>query len=186
VLPVDHNQPHLWAAIALWFSHDPAHSQTDWRVAQQVSKGHGRLEKRTLTASNELGSYCREELGWTTVQQVLRLERCVTKTGMSAPRVEVVYGISSLPSPKADAARLLASWRGHWGIEKRLHWVRDVVMGEDACRVHTGNAPQALAALRNAALSLVRAFGFNSLTQAQHHLRANLPHAISFVCGILE
>ena len=52
---------------------------------------------------------------------------------------------------------LVASWaRGHWAIENRLHWIRDVVTGEDRHRLRTGNAPQVIAALRNLAISLIR------------------------------
>lgn len=69
--------------------------------------------------------------------------------------VEVVQGITSLGRDQADAARLLELVRGHWGIENGLHWVRDVTLGEDACRVRTGSAPQALAALRNAVVQLL-------------------------------
>ena len=62
---------------------------------------------------------------------------------------EWAYAITSLMPERADAARLLKIWRGHWGIENRLHWVRDVVFGEDQSRVRTESAPQLLAALRN-------------------------------------
>jgi hypothetical protein len=64
--------------------------------------------------------------------------------------------ITSVARSRADAALLLAHWRNHWGIENRLHWVRDVTFGEDQCQVKTGHAPQNLAAFRNAALSLLR------------------------------
>jgi hypothetical protein len=63
--------------------------------------------------------------------------------------VEVVQGITSLGRDRAGAVQLLPLTRGHWGIENGLHWVRDVTLGEDACRVRTGSAPQLLAGLRN-------------------------------------
>ena len=51
----------------------------------------------------------------------------------------------------------VASWaRGHWAIENRLHWVRDVVTGEDRHQLRTGNGPQIMAALRNLAIGLIR------------------------------
>lgn len=68
---------------------------------------------------------------------------------------ETVYGITSLTPQEASPERLLALSRGHWGIENRLHGVRDVTLGEDACRVRSGSAPQALAALRNAVVHLL-------------------------------
>jgi hypothetical protein len=66
--------------------------------------------------------------------------------------VEVHYGITSLGEEEADAARLLELVRGLWGIENGLHWVRDVTLGKDKCRVRRGHAPQVLAALRNVAV----------------------------------
>jgi hypothetical protein len=62
-----------------------------------------------------------------------------------------------------------ALWRGHWGIENRVHYVRDVTWGEDAGQQRVGNAPQALAALRNALLSLLRALGWTSIADARRH-----------------
>ena len=50
---------------------------------------------------------------------------------------------------------LLALIRGHWGIGNRLRRRRDVGLREDASRIRTGNAPQALAALRNTVLRIV-------------------------------
>jgi len=68
---------------------------------------------------------------------------------------EVIYGISSLAEEGAEARRLLGLTRGHWGIENKLHYVRDVTLGEDASRVRTGSAPQVLAAVRNAVIHLL-------------------------------
>ncbi len=69
--------------------------------------------------------------------------------------VEVVHGITSLSAERADAATLLGLIRDHWRIENPLHYVRDVTLGEDACRVRKGTAPQVLAALRNAVVHLL-------------------------------
>jgi hypothetical protein len=68
---------------------------------------------------------------------------------------ETAYGITSLGPQEADAQRLLGLVRGHWGIENRLHGVRDGTLGEDACRVRRGAAPQLLAATRNAVVHLL-------------------------------
>jgi predicted transposase YbfD/YdcC len=68
---------------------------------------------------------------------------------------ETVYGITSLTLQEAGPERLLALARGHWGIENRLHGVRDVTLGEDACRVRSGAGPQVLAATRNAVVHLL-------------------------------
>ena len=97
-----------------------------------------------------LGGY----LDWPGAAQVLRVESEVTAGGEAT--CEVSYAITSVPRCQADAARLLAWHREHWGIENRLHHVRDVTMGEDANRTRTGSGPQVLAALRNAAIGHLR------------------------------
>ena len=70
--------------------------------------------------------------------------------------MEVVYGITSLNREQADAERLLKLIRNHWLIENQLFGVRDVTLGEDACRVRTAAAPQFLASLRNVVVHLLR------------------------------
>ena len=83
---------------------------------------------------------------WPHLQQVCRLERQRVVKGKK--QVDVSYAISSLPATDADARRLLSLSRGHWGIENRLHWVRDGTFDEDRSQVRTGAAPQVLAGLR--------------------------------------
>ena len=85
----------------------------------------------------------------------------VTEKGKTS--TEVVYGVTSLSAERANAAKLLEYNRGHWGIENRLHWVRDVCLGEDACRAKAGHSPQNLAAFRNVALSLLYLSGIKSV-----------------------
>ena len=68
---------------------------------------------------------------------------------------ETVYGITSLSVEQADARRLLALTRGHWGIENGLHHKRDVTLGEDASRVRREGAPQVMAALRNSLIHML-------------------------------
>jgi hypothetical protein len=82
----------------------------------------------------------------------------------------VAYRITSLGPERADAQRLLALDRGHWGIENGLHHVRDVTLGEDACRVRSRNAPEVLAAARNLALGLLRTLGYPSIVAAMRRV----------------
>jgi hypothetical protein len=90
---------------------------------------------------------------WPGLAQGFELTRERTEKGKTT--VEVVHGITNLRPQEADAARLLELARGHWHIENRLHYVRDVTLGEDACRVRKGAGPQVLAALRNAVVHLL-------------------------------
>ena len=116
--------------------------------------------RRHLQASTRLAGH----IDWPGLEQVCRLERTTRRQGRTT--VEVQYAISSLSREKADAASLLTHWRGHWGIENRLHWVRDVSLGEDKCQVKKGHAPQNLAAFRNAAISLLRLTGCKEIAVA--------------------
>jgi hypothetical protein len=108
------------------------------------------VERRTLTATPALKSYL---AAWPGVEQVFQLHRVRQLPGKVEE--ETVYGITSLRGDRADAGRLLGLVRGHWGIENRLHGVRDVTLGEDGCRVRTGAGPQVLAATRNAVVHLL-------------------------------
>lgn len=87
---------------------------------------------------------------WSGLKQGFEITRERTIKGVKT--AEVVYGITSLSPERANAAALLDLVRSHWLIENELHYVRDVTLGEDACRVRSGNAPQVLAAIRNAVI----------------------------------
>lgn len=95
-----------------------------------------------------------QHLDWPDVGQVCQITRTITQAGATTKEVE--YALTSVPRRQADASTILGWWRGHWGIENRLHWVRDMTFGEDASRIRTGSAPQVLAAIRNAVIGLLR------------------------------
>jgi hypothetical protein len=119
---------------------------------------HGdRVETRRLQATTMLAGY----LDWPGVAQVCRVESEVKVGGEES--YEVSFAITSVPRDRAGAATLLGWHRGHWGIENRVHYVRDVTMGEDANRTRTGSGPQVLAALRNAAISHLRMAGSTNI-----------------------
>ena len=105
-----------------------------------------------------------DHLDWPGLAQVCRLTRTTRYRGETT--VEVDYAITSAPRGLASASRLLGWWRGHWGIENRSHWVRDVTFGEDGRRVRVGAGPQNLAALRNAAIGLLRLAGTKNIAAA--------------------
>jgi predicted transposase YbfD/YdcC len=100
----------------------------------------------------ELNGY----LNFPHVAQVARIERTVQQIKSGKSHHEVVYLITSLSPERANPQRLLALNRGHWEIENRLHWVRDVVFAEDHSQIRTGGGPRMMATLRNLAISLLR------------------------------
>jgi hypothetical protein len=121
---------------------------------------------------------------WPGLAQVFRLTRERTVKGQTSE--EVVYGITSLPRDRADARRLLGLTRRHWGIENKLHYVRDVTLGEDACRVRKGSAPQVLSGVRNAAIHLLKRINPRNVAAAIRHLAAKPLKAIGLVCPNVE
>jgi predicted transposase YbfD/YdcC len=128
-----------------------------------VSTGHGRRARRTVKAV--LAPAWVEFHG---AAQVAQLRRTVTKKGKKT--VEVVYLVTS--DRDADPATLAAWVRGHWHIENKLHWVRDVTYQEDKSLVRTGNAPRVMATLRGLAISLLRLDGHDNIAAAnRHHAR---------------
>lgn len=98
--------------------------------------------------------------------QVFRLDRVTIDLWGGSPRQETAYGVTSLSAEVAPPKRLLDLSRGHWHIENRLHWVRDVTFDEDRSQVRKGSGPRVLATLRNLAISLFRLAGFSSIAEA--------------------
>ena len=118
--------------------------------AQSLDQGHGRLEERRLVTQRVRPA----EVRWPGARQVFLLERRRRQRGVA--REEILCGVTSLPPQRANAQELLRLVRGHWEIENRLFYVRDVSLGEDACRVRTGQGPRNLATIRNLTIHLIR------------------------------
>lgn len=159
VLIVKDNQPQLSADIALLFTEPPPGERC---ASVRHTDRHGdRTEGRQLWASTALSG----SLRWPGVAQVCKLERIVQHKGRRTQEVR-----SAIPSlAGATAARLLRLLRGHWRIENRLHYVRDVTMGEDASRIRTRAAPQVMAAFRTVVLGLLRQHGWEHIAAALRH-----------------
>lgn len=142
-----------------------------------MDKGHGRIEKRTLEVTDWLAEYLQDD--WPECHQVFRLER--ERRFEGKVELEVVYGITSLPRERGGARTLLATTRGHWGIENGLHGVRDGTLREDASRVRKGSAPQVMAALRNIAVFLFERSGLTSAAAATRYYVCNPDRALELV-----
>jgi predicted transposase YbfD/YdcC len=71
---------------------------------------------------------------------------------------ETCYAVTSLTITQASHAQL-AAIRGHWGIEDRLHWVRDLDFDEDRSQVRTASGPRIMASLRNLVITILRLAG---------------------------
>ena len=158
-------------------------------TASTVDKGHGRIERRTLTSTTALNFYVQQRLGWSSVRQVYRVTRdCVwidRATGERRTSHEVAYGITSQSRAQANAARLLYLNRGHWTIENGVFYVRDETFGEDRSRIRRGSGPEILAGLRNIALNLFRLTGSTNISASLRKCTWNIQH-VQNLLGIVN
>jgi hypothetical protein len=135
------------------------------------------VEVRSIWTSTELRGY----LDFPYAAQVFTLRREVTEMVSQKSRTETVQGLSSLPVERATPACLLALSRGHWTIENRLHWVRDVTFDEDRSRVRKGAGAQVMASLRNLAISLLRLAGTRYIAPALRHCARSDPQTLRLI-----
>jgi predicted transposase YbfD/YdcC len=177
---VKENQPQLRADIELVFTLPPVGDRQE--TARTVDIGHGRIEQRNATTSAALVGYS----DWPGLAQVFELGRYVLIQTTGQERTAVVYGVTSLPPERATPERLLELVRGHWHIENKSHWVRDVTFDEDRSQVRCGNIPQVMAALRNTAIGLLRWAGHSNIAAACRRLAAQPAQALALIGIELE
>lgn len=149
---------------------------------QTTDKGHGRIEIREIWTSTKLNDY----LDFPHVGQVFCIRRTTTDLNGNVVKgrkstQETVYGVTSLPPERASAAQVLAYNRGHWGIENRLHHVRDVTYDEDRSQVRRAGRPHAMATLRNVAISLLRLVGARNIAAATRYLGRQVERPLRFL-----
>jgi predicted transposase YbfD/YdcC len=162
VLTVKGNQPNLYAQLAA----------LPWRAVPDgdrvEDRGHGRREIRTIKVLT-----LTQGIDFPHAAQAIRIQR--RRRRLDQPKrwtTETVYGITDLPVHHAKPAQLATWARGHWSIENKIHWVRDVTYDEDRSQIRTGTGAQVMAALRNTAIGLLRLAGFTNIAAAnRHHAR---------------
>jgi predicted transposase YbfD/YdcC len=161
VLTVKGNQPSLYHQLQdlPWAQVPVAHTSSE--------RGHGRVEQRGIkVVSVDTG------ILFPHARQALQITRTTRRKDGSESSTEIAYAVTSLPVEQATAAELACWVRGHWTVENRLHWVRDVTLGEDLSQTRTGSGPRVMASLRNLAISMLRLDGATNIAQAlRHHAR---------------
>jgi predicted transposase YbfD/YdcC len=172
---VKENQPTLNEEIATLFAPSTPtvlgnYIPNDFVGYQTVDKGHGRLEKRTITVSGELNEYSH----WPSLKQVFRIERERTELSNGKTSREVIYGVTSLDRKRASPKAIASFIRAYWGIENGLHYRRDVTFKEDSIRQTVGNAGHVTAILNNLAIGLLRSLGFTNIAQARRSFDGHL------------
>ncbi|NEQ63674.1 MAG: ISAs1 family transposase, partial [Moorea sp. SIO4A1] len=135
VIAVKKNQPKLHRHIQ-----STAANQKPKSRYIETKKNRDRLTTRTVEVFDDLNGI---DPKWTGIKSLIRVERVGTRRGK--PYHDIAYYISSLITTAKEFAQGI---RGHWGIENRLHWVKDVVLNEDLSTIHLGNAPANISVVR--------------------------------------
>jgi predicted transposase YbfD/YdcC len=175
------NQPGVLHDLMDFFA-DKELDGGEWRTHKKVQKRHGRLEVREIWTSTQMNEWFAKE--WAGVAQIFHIRRSV-KDGEKGHE-EMVYGLTNLPRKKVNAEQLLTLNQQHWSIENRLHYRRDVTLGEDACQVRIKGAPEALAALNGGILALMDWLGVSNVASHMRHLCAQYHEALQLLLGKLS
>lgn len=149
IMCVKGNQPKLFNELQQFFA---TQSTCNMSSANILEKGHGRIEKRSYVASSDVQKIFGFE-NWVDMKAIVKLESSRTIIANGKTSSETRFFISS---HKADASLLSKKIRGHWQIENGLHWMLDVAMGEDDCRIRKNYAPENISWMRAVALSLLK------------------------------
>ena len=162
VIQVKRNQPTLFQSIKEAFESQPPLSSVT-----HDEQSRGRHERRTVSVLGSPGEVADE---WTGLHRVIHVERQVFRAGKDT--LAHHYYISSLDSD--DAEMFARGIRGHWSIENRLHWVKDVIQHEDDSGIKKGNGVETLSILKNMAINISRELGFDSIQGATIHFASNI------------
>jgi hypothetical protein len=112
---------------------------------------------------------------------VIQVTRRVRAPGSRCWRTVTVDAVTSLALGSASPAQLAGWLGGHWRIENRLHWVRDVSFGEEACTARTGSLPRVMASLRNLVVGALRLAGHPNLAAALRHTSRDPPRPLALL-----
>jgi predicted transposase YbfD/YdcC len=161
IITVKGNQPNLLSTVT-----ELAESSVAIDTNLQAERLHGRSTTREVTVYPIPPNLL---LDWVGVKSLIEVDRSGTRPQGKKSRRQIVdyherhFYLSSLTYSAAEFADAI---RGHWSIENKLHWVKDVTLNEDNC-VHTGNySPANWAMVRQFLVSLSRQFDCRTLPDA--------------------
>ena len=105
-------------------------------------------------------------------------QRIDKKTGKES--TEILYGLTDHTPESADAARLLALNRGHWGVEAH-HYILDWNWDEDRCTIRTGHGPENITRLRRFATGLIKSKSRDSVAATIAKLARNIRRVFDYL-----
>ena len=186
VMTVKANTPTLFTAL----------DALDWAAVpvghQATETGHGRTERRTIRVI-DAPDHTRSLFPH--VAQVFLVERYVTRkvrkrrknsrryTTTLVKTAVAALCLTSLSAREAAPEHLAGYLRGHWAIENKIHWVRDVTYREDSSRVRTASRPRIMVTLRNLAVGLIRQAGYTKIAATIRRLKHD-PHLLLTILGL--
>lgn len=162
------NQGKLFEAVPLHFE-----QSQPTRVTTSVEQTRGRQVERTVSVLSPPATI---DPAWVGVQRVIQVERRGTRSGK--PFEETMVYLSSL---NCDAKEFAQRIRDHWQVENNLHWVKDVVLGEDKAPLCAGYALTNFAIIRTLVVNLFRLNGFASLTKGIRAVAHDIHQLFSFL-----
>jgi len=166
---VKDNQPTLFDDLdaLYWAGVQVQHTMT--------GRAHGRDETRTIQVLPAPAGL------FPHAAQAFLIERHVRNLDGTPRSAVAALGITSMTTQRGSPAAIAGHVRGHWGIENKLHWVRDVTYGEDASRVRTRNAPHNMASMRNLVIGALRADGWASIASGLRWAGRDYLNALSLL-----
>lgn len=146
--------------------------------AEDTCRGHGRIERRDIAVAP-----APEGLDFPHAAQVIVVYRERADLDGVLVSSETSYYLTSVAADRADAQQLGQHVRGHWGIENKVHYVRDVDFDEDRHQLRAAlSGARALATLRNLTVGLLRLAGVTNIAQALRWV-ARDPHRAAALLG---
>ena len=168
---VKENQPTLLADIRLFFED---RGQPDFREPPTLV--HGRIESRAIWITTRLNDH----LEFPCVGHAFAIERHTVNKKTGKESTEVVYGLTSHSPETADAARLLAFNREHWGVEA-CHYILDWNWDEDRCTLRTGHGPENITRLRRFAVGLIKSKSSDTVAATIRKLSRNVRYVFDYL-----
>jgi predicted transposase YbfD/YdcC len=152
-LSVKGNQPTLLAQIAAALP--AAMPGTEHHL--DIDRSKGRIVHRSIWVAPATG------VEFPGAAQVFLIRRDTYDHQGNRLSKEIVHGVTSLTAQQATPEMIGRLIRRHWGIENKIHWVRDAVWREDDQHAYAGTGAQVMATFRNLALGLLRLSGITQI-----------------------
>ncbi len=171
VFTVKNNQPTLLEDIRLFFE-----DRGEPDFSEPTALVHGRIESRSIWTSTKLNDY----LNFPCVGQVFAIQRHAISKKSGKDSGEIVYGITDHSPQSADAEKLLAYNRKHWGVES-VHYILDWNWDEDRCKLSKGHGPENITRLRRFATGLIKSKSRDSVASTIRKLARRVRRVFDYL-----